>query len=244
MNEATAKRLVALNRRFYQSLAQPFSETRGRLQPGVLRVLESIGEWDSVLDLGCGNGELAAELEARGHQGAYTGLDFSIELLQIARARNFDNSKARFEPADLSGSDWSAQLAGQQFDVILCFASLHHIPSEPMRLDFLHQVRRLLAEGGRFIHSNWQFLKSERLAKRVQSWTRAELDEADVDDGDYLLDWKRGAEGLRYVHHFSAEELAKLGEASGFEVVETFSSDGETGDLGLYSIWIKSKHAP
>jgi hypothetical protein len=25
----------------------------------------------------------------------------------------------------------------------------------------------------------------------------------DVDPGDYLLDWRSGGEGLRYIHHFS-----------------------------------------
>lgn len=237
MDEQTAQRLVALNRRFYQSLAQSFSETRGRLQPGVLRVLEGIGQWESVLDLGCGNGELAAELERRGHQGAYLGLDFSAELLSIARQRNYDNAKASFLEADLSAEDWAAALGEQRFDWVLCFASLHHIPGEKMRLAFLKQLRPLLAEEGRFMHSNWQFLKSERLAARVQPWERAELSDSGVDEGDYLLDWKRDGEGLRYVHHFSAEDLEALAEATGFTVTEIFHSDGETGDLGLYQSW-------
>lgn len=240
MDKSTAQRLVALNRRFYQSLAQPFSETRGRLQPGALRVLENIGKWESVLDLGCGNGELAAELERRGHQGAYLGLDFSAELLSIARQRNYDNAKASFLEADLSAEDWAAALGEQRFDWLLCFASLHHIPGEKMRLAFLKQLRPLLADGGRFVHSNWQFLNSPRLAARVQPWARAKLNDSDVDEGDYLLDWKRDGEGLRYVHHFSAEELAALAEASGFAVAEAFSSDGETGDLGLYMVWGRS----
>jgi hypothetical protein len=43
------------------------------------------------------------------------------------------------------------------------------------------------------------------------------------------------------VHHVSAEELAKLADTSGFEEVDSFSSDGQTGDLGLYGIWKKQK---
>ena len=58
-----------------------------------------------------------------------------------------------------------------------------------------------------------------------------------MDPGDYLLDWRSGGQGLRYVHHFSREELGALAAAYGFEVVETFESDGEGGRLGLYGVW-------
>jgi hypothetical protein len=58
-----------------------------------------------------------------------------------------------------------------------------------------------------------------------------------VDAGDYLLDWRSGGEGLRYVHHFDEAELQGLAERSGFQIDETFYSDGETGNLGLYEIW-------
>ena len=40
MNPTTLSRLLDLNRQFYQAFALPFSATRQRLQPGVLRILE------------------------------------------------------------------------------------------------------------------------------------------------------------------------------------------------------------
>jgi hypothetical protein len=33
------------------------------------------------------------------------------------------------------------------------------------------------------------------------------------------------------------EELALLAEQTGFEIIETFHSDGENERLGLYQIW-------
>ncbi len=71
-----------------------------------------------------------------------------------------------------------------------------------------------------FTYSNWQFLNSPRLRKRIQPWTRAGLTADQVDPGDYLLDWRRGGEGLRYVHHFSPEELAELAAETGFRVID------------------------
>jgi hypothetical protein len=59
----------------------------------------------------------------------------------------------------------------------------------------------------------------------------------EVDEGDYLLDWRAGGSGLRYVHHFSEAELKALAAASGFRVMETFHSDGRDHRLGLYQIW-------
>jgi hypothetical protein len=114
---------------------------------------------------------------------------------------------------------------------------LHHIPGEKLRLDILKTIHNLLAEGGRFIHSNWQFLNSPRLRQRVRKWSEVGLSESDVDEDDYLLDWRSGGTGLRYVHHFSEAELAELAESSGFEIVETFYSDGKEGNLGIYQVW-------
>jgi hypothetical protein len=42
------------------------------------------------------------------------------------------------------------------------------------------------------------------------------------------------------VHHFDEAELADLARLSGFEVVETFYSDGENQRLSLYQVWKKA----
>ena len=106
-----------------------------------------------------------------------------------------------------------------------------------LRLQVLRKVRSLLAPEGRFIHSEWQFLNSPRLKNRIQPWEAIGLSESDVDPGDYLLDWRHGGQGLRYVHHFSEDELEQLAESVGFKVIQSFLSDGENNRLGLYQVW-------
>ncbi len=103
--------------------------------------------------------------------------------------------------------------------------------------EFFSQVRSLLSPQGRFIHSEWQFLNSPRLKARIQPWEAIGLSESDVDPGDYLLDWRQGGVGLRYVHHFSEAELAELAESTGFSITQSFLSDGENSRLGLYQVW-------
>jgi hypothetical protein len=84
----------------------------------------------------------------------------------------------------------------------------------------------------------WQWQNSPRLRKRVQPWSKAGLDPEKLDEGDVLLDWRAGDTiGLRYVHTFSETSLSHLAAAAGFEVIESFYSDGRTGDLALYQVW-------
>jgi tRNA (uracil-5-)-methyltransferase TRM9 len=239
MDSATAQRLLALNRDFYERFGADFSATRQRLQPGVTRLLETLTGDEAILDLGCGNGELVRTLARRGHRGPYLGLDFSLPLLSDASAVP-EGFPARFLAVDLtqlSVISHPSSVIRHQWAVVTCFATLHHIPSRELRLELLGTIRRFLATDGKFILSNWQFLNSNKLRGRVQPWERIGLTAQAVDMGDYLLDWRRGGEGLRYVHQFSEEDLAELAGASGFEVAETFCSDGEGGRLGLYQIW-------
>ncbi len=265
MNKIITKQLLDLNRRFYTEYGGDFSATRGRLQTGVLRVIESLHGDESILDLGCGNGELARTLSRRGHHGSYLGLDFSLSLLKEVEREAFA-FPVQFMQADLVSSGWDviarnaegmtkqSQPNSKQdiasgkypprndaFDIVFSFAVLHHIPSIEFRLQIVQKIHGRLKRDGMFIHSDWQFLNSQRLTARILPWESIGLKETDVDANDYLLDWRRGGKGLRYVHHFDKSELAELAKASGFEITETFYSDGENKKLSLYQVWKKVK---
>ncbi len=239
MNNETAARLIGLNKQFYQTFGREFSSTRQRLQPGVTRVLEMLNGDESILDLGCGNGEMVRELMRGGHRGPYTGLDFSVSLLEVAR-HGWEDAPATFLRADLTTPNWDKKIIASMsapFDLVTAFATLHHIPGAETRLGILNKIHALLRPGGQFIHSEWQFLNSDKLRKRILPWGEIGLTEADVDPGDYLLDWRGGGRGLRYVHHFDEAELEALAKAAGFRVRNAFLSDGENGRLGLYQVW-------
>jgi tRNA (uracil-5-)-methyltransferase TRM9 len=254
MDSSTAARLIEINRDFYDRFGSSFSATRRRIQPGVHRVLGSLKGNESILDFGCGNGELARELLKRGHRGSYLGVDFSLPLLRDAEVLPKAFS-ARFIQADLTSpslmdaivssplqlqvlrSPQRDALRNDIFDIVLCFAVLHHIPSYELRLNILRIVRHVLKDDGLLIISNWQFLNSEKLKARVEPWETVAIPSSAVDTGDYLLDWRGGGKGLRYVHHFDERELDELAHASGFHVSDTFYSDGEGGRLSLYQIW-------
>jgi len=242
VNIDTINFLIEINRQFYQTFGKHFSDTRNRLQPGVLRILKKIPKHANLLDLGCGNGELWRHLVDSGFQGHYTGLDFSAELLEIAKKKSEkEKSKVTFIQADITEAGWESIIPDTPVDLILSFSVLHHLPGEITRRNLLKKINVFLKDGGEFIHSEWQFLNSKRLRARIQAWEMINLRPEMVDEGDYLLDWKRGGYGLRYVHHYNEQELNHLAEDCGYEVLETFLSDGENGRLGLYQIWKKKE---
>src|SRR5215211_2438902 len=216
MDSGTAARLVEIHRDFYTRFGDSFSATRHRLQPGVRRILKTLNGNESILDLGCGNGEFARELAKRGHRGPYMGVDFSLPLLRDAEAQP-EGFSARFMQADLTqlSTNQSVMERGK-WDVVTAFAVLHHIPSHEMRLDMLRTIRELLSDDGKFIHSNWQFLNSEKLMARIKPWDTAAISASDVDAGDYLLDWRSGGDGLRYVHQYRESELSTLAAETAF----------------------------
>jgi tRNA (uracil-5-)-methyltransferase TRM9 len=238
MDSATAAHLIELNREFYTRFGDSFSATRHRIQPGVRRVLNMLKGDEDILDLGCGNGELARELAKGGHRGSYLGVDFSLPLLREADSP-LEGFSARFIEVDLIElSAFSDQLSAfGHWSLVTAFAVLHHIPGNELRLNFFRNVHGLLKPEGHFIHSNWQFLNSEKLRARIQPWEAATVSGSNVDAGDYLLDWRSGGQGLRYVHYFNEQELQEFAEAIGFQIMETFFSDGETGNLSLYEVW-------
>jgi tRNA (uracil-5-)-methyltransferase TRM9 len=235
MKNQVAARLLALNKQFYETFGHEFSSTRLRLQPGVQQILDRLTGDEALLDLGCGNGELARELMRRGHRGGYTGLDFSLPLLEVAR-HGWEDAPATFVRADLTSLDWG-NIATDRFDRVFAFAVLHHIPGAETRRAILERVHALLQPGGLFIHSEWQFMESEKLRGRIHPWEEVGLSSKLLDPGDTLLDWRGGRHGLRYVHHFDEDELQALATATHFHVRETFHSDGANGRLGLYQTW-------
>jgi SAM-dependent methyltransferase len=183
---------------------------------------------------------LARALARNNHRGAYLGLDFNLSMLKEAESMP-EGFSIEFREVELVQlSVFSDQLSAPEgWSLITAFAVLHHIPSQSLRLSILKTVHKLLAEDGRFIHSNWQFLNSPRLRQRVRKWSEVGLMEYDVDENDYLLDWHSGGTGLRYVHHFSEGELAELAASSRFKVVDMFHSDGKERNLAVYQEWKK-----
>lgn len=245
MKEVVAKHLRELNRAFYDEFAGSFANSRAATEPGIERILTHVKAGDRFLDLGCGNGRVALQLP-RGC--CYVGVDFSAEILALAKAQvmasqaekaNVPTLKAsHFIAADLVADPWPELGAevSPHYDWILLRAVLHHIPGFDHRREIVAQAASLLAPQGRLALANWQFTAIPRLRKRFLPWETIGLDKDDVEPGDYLLDWQRDGYGLRYVHLIDEDETRRLAEATHLRIAEMFRADGHSNDLTLYAI--------
>lgn len=102
---------------------------------------DSLPKGGSVLDLGCGAGQpIAAWLIAEGFQ--YTGADFSVPMLDIARTRWPDEI---WRQADMRTLD-----LGTAFDGIIAWNSFFHLTEDEQR-QTLPRLANHLTPGGRLL---------------------------------------------------------------------------------------------
>ncbi len=238
MEETLVRRLLAMNRHLYTTLAGPFAATRFREQPGYHRLLAFVPRRSVMLDLGCGNGRWATFLDSQGRQVCYVGMDFSAELITLARMRAeaYDSVEAQFVVADIADPSWTKALPRSSFDTISALAVLHHLPGAEHRTALVRQIRDLLAPGGLFIFSTWQFTTTERMRRKIVPWREIGVDESAVEPHDYLLNWHAGGHALRYCHLMDEQEAAALAADTRFTLLKSFRSDGREGNLSLYVV--------
>jgi SAM-dependent methyltransferase len=94
----------------------------------------------TALDVGCGDGLLAAKLATR--VDAVTGVDRSAEMIRLAGKRDAGN--ITFLEGDYLDS---ARLDEESYDFVSAVAVIHHTPFD----DAIDRLVRLLAPGGRLV---------------------------------------------------------------------------------------------
>jgi SAM-dependent methyltransferase len=97
--------------------------------------VRSLGAVGAALDLGCGDGRLGAELDAR----ELTAADVSQVALERARRRL---PAARLVDLD---PDAPLPLADNAFDLVLCVETIEHVRDVQL---LLSEIRRVLRPGG------------------------------------------------------------------------------------------------
>jgi len=230
--------LLALNREFYADFAEHFAASRSVSDPALTSILPYLPSRARILDVGCGNGRLAALLDQERPGSQYVGVDATPELIQEARSQvdQLAHTDATFRLVDVTRQNWTAGLPYVPYDCAVVLAVLHHIPGFRLRVQVVSEVASVLRPGGQMVLSTWRFLAHLRMRRKIVGWTEVDIDEGELDAGDYLLDWRRGGHGLRYCHMIDEEEVEDLAAASGLVLRETFRAGGREGDLSLFSI--------
>ena len=259
MNRKTQATLLALNRDFYEKVAPHFDATRRGWTPGLCAILPHLRvlgkEKPAVLDVGCGNGRFARLLAHEGMSARYTGVDGNRALLQLGKkaARNLAGVDCHFVEADLADPLWTDTLTVRRgtdagvsttvepppFDVVLCLATMQHLPGHTLRQRLLKELCRLSA--GPVILSFWQFLSSERFRAKLIEPEDAGVDSSALEPGDAFLPWRQGVEAVRYVHQIDEAELRQLAADASMSVLQTFRADGKEANLNLYAVLARTR---
>ena len=98
-----------------------------------------------VLDLGCGNGYTLAQVASAHPRNRYFGLDFTEELLAIARHR--DIKRAEFAQGDAR----SLQFRSGSFDLVYTERCLINILDWKQQVGALDEIARVLRRGGHYL---------------------------------------------------------------------------------------------
>lgn len=162
-----------------------------------------------ILDAGCGNGRLVnfLDLELAGMYG-YLGVDASGELIKKAQAQYPDVSFLQQDLVEFRRD--------QEFDVIASIAVVHHLPAAD-RLTVLWNLRSSLSPNGQLFLTCWNLWQPRYLSYVAKSYFAGTPRECRIPFADTVE---------RYVHAFTAGEIADLLTAAGFTDIDVFYTDG------------------
>lgn len=106
----------------------------------------------NILDIGCGYGEVTAEILKVSPDSAFCLVDNSDEMIKLSNARFSDNKKIELFNFDLNiGLPY--MLRNKQFDVVVSCFSLHHVEYEN-RVRLYSDIYKVLKPGCLFINGD------------------------------------------------------------------------------------------
>ena len=214
--------LIKQNKEVYDKIAEPFAQTRKFLWDDLKPLAKYTKDGDKILDLGCGSGRLYQLFE--GLSISYVGVDQSDGQIDMAR-KNYPEVK--FEVAEMQVLPFT----DNEFDIIYCIATFHHLPDEKTRLKALNEMKRVLKPKGQIIFTNWN-LHSKSAQKYVEKgkWTMK-----GDSDSDFIVPWLTSEGkvlGERYYHGFKLDELEYLFKQSDLKLEEQYyTRNGNKSDL-------------
>lgn len=201
------------------------------------RAVLNVGLWDSegmvfsnyfkkdssLLELGCGAGRIALNLEKLGYS-QIIATDFSSEMIDIAKIISAEmQSDVHFEVQDAT----SLTFADESFDgVIFGFNGLMQIPLRKNRRKALLEISRVLKSGGIFAfttHDQEVKRNAEYWQKERKRWQEGTQDSSLDEFGDIHYKDERGE---LFIHSPTRAEIDEDLAFAGFEkIFEKIRSD-------------------
>ena len=168
----TEQHHVAARSAFFDRLAGSWSRLhygpQGGMVPRIARFVDALDGLvpasASILDFGCGTGDIAAALAACGYR--VEGRDASAKMIEQARAIHAASS-ARFAVIAPAGADADVMSGDQAFDAIVCSSVLEYLLDVP---DSLRLLVGALKRGGWLLAT---VPNVDHPIRRGEAWHRA-----------------------------------------------------------------------
>ena len=218
MKKETADAILQDVKTTYANIAEEFDASRKDLWEGFDDFLRFVKEGDKILDAGCGNGRLVRLFE--GKNIVYIGCDNNLEFIKIAKKNHPDNNFVFGDLMKMSFQD-------ESFDDIFCIAALHHIPGKVYRQQAVQEIHRVLKGGGILILTNWDRYTIDFFLKLMKATVLKLIGASKFDFKDVYIPWRNKAQ--RYYHCFTLNEMKKLIENNGFEIVDSYRAKQPLG---------------
>ena len=211
-------------KQIYNQIAKDFSATRKKNRPEFKIILNEISilpkKQLNIADIWCWDGRLFGFLKEnlKNKQIQYTGLDFSSQLIKLA--------KKRFPSANWIEDDMlklHKYFPPLSQDVIIFLASFHHLKYSHQRLQVLKQAYQALNYEGKIILINRNLLNHRYYKLLIKNFFKNVLTLRRNDLSWVYIPWKRKDKILqRYYHIFGIKEIQKLLKLAGFEQIKQF----------------------
>ncbi len=146
MGKTHVKTLYAIGARLYDPLMKLWVMAVGAEAEGELTnfLRENLNETRTVLELGCGTARNLQTIYSLNLKfKKYLGLDFSPQMLRIARNKFRNKPSVEFREKDVTALDDMTE----RFDVIFCTWVSSHLKSPS---SFVNQAQGLMSKHGRF----------------------------------------------------------------------------------------------
>lgn len=220
MNSQQAQKIIQLNERSYNTIAQLFSQTRQYSWPDFEHFKEYIPKDGTILDIGCGNGRLIKFIKP--YIKSYTGIDLSEGLLEEAKKQY---PEYEFKQGNILDNFQELE----QYTTIFGIAVLNHIPTHELQLHALENLYKLLQPGGIVCLTNWNLWHATLKRKSIFKYKMQTNPEVTKEYGLQLKDvmtiWKSNETQVPlYYYAFTKNEIARLAKKAGFSVLKNVYS--------------------
>ena len=225
MDEKTAKKIMMDVTKTYNEISKEFSNTRSFAGKEFKVFREYLRPGQTIMDLGCGNGRLLQFLEKEASSWHlktfyYHGVDASKNLLAEARKkyphRTFQNGEMTKIP-DKENS----------IDLLFCIRAFHHQPNRKTRLKALKEMKRVLKSNGTIILTVWNLWQKKYRWQLTKAILRSIVTLGRYAPNDTFIPWGKEKKP-RYYHAFTIQELKKLAQESGLDILELSKADPGT----------------